>query len=124
MVSDDAGATWQPASAPPLSALQSASCPTVNDCLAVGGDERSGLAESVASTDGGHSWHPATAPGPAISLDCPDATHCWAAGTRAWFSADLGQTWRAIVLPTDFDQATGAPRRPAQAPSSAARESF
>ncbi|SDO88569.1 Protein kinase domain-containing protein [Nakamurella panacisegetis] len=109
VVSDDAGATWQPASAPPLSALHSTSCPTANDCLAVGGDERSGLAESVASTDGGHRWHPVTAPGPAISLDCIDATHCWAVGTRAWFSADLGQSWRTIPLPSDFDQATGAP---------------
>ncbi|MGI8761568.1 MAG: sigma-70 family RNA polymerase sigma factor [Jatrophihabitantaceae bacterium] len=108
LVSDDAGASWQPAPSPPLSALQSASCPTANDCLAVGGNQ-SGVAEAVATSDGGHSWHPATAPGPAFSVDCVDPAHCWAAGAGAWFTTDLGASWRTISPPPTFEQATGAP---------------
>ena len=116
VVSDDAGATWLPARAPAVTVLHSASCPTADACLAVGGDLRTGTGEAVTSTDGGHTWHTAVAPGAALSVDCVDASHCWAAGLRAWFTADLGNSWHTMSLPPTFDQAEGEPPAPVTGP--------
>jgi RNA polymerase sigma factor (sigma-70 family) len=107
-VTSDGGRTWSPSKSPGGQDLTSISCPTASDCLAVGGYAQGRPPPPVAlsSHDGGKTWTTASAPGPARTLDCFDATHCWATGTTSvWFTADLGRTWRTLSVPNQFPSA-------------------
>ncbi|MEO9139653.1 MAG: protein kinase [Jatrophihabitans sp.] len=114
-VTADGGRTWQPATTPRLTDLESISCPTAQDCLTVGGETNTGgTPEAAASTDGGHIWHLVHMPGPANDVDCVDLTHCWASGAfgKVWRSSNLGVAWQAVSPPNGDMPVAGEPLGP------------
>lgn len=102
----DGGRTWLVAATPRITNLQSIACPTATQCLAVGGAERNGAgtAQAIATADGGRTWHRVGVPGPANSVSCADAAHCWVTGSadKVWATDVTGTTWRAASPPTTF----------------------
>ena len=99
------GRTWRAqhvtgGSTPQLSGV---SCPGPADCMAVGSNGASlpGSGVVLATTDGGASWNPVTAPNAALtvlSVTCSSETSCLAVvndGTLMWsaVSTDFGRTW-------------------------------
>lgn len=107
----DGGRTWLPAATPPVTNLQSIACPTAEQCLAVGGAERSGAgtAQAIATADGGTTWHKVAVPAPASSVSCADAAHCWVSGSfdKVWATDAAGATWRSVSPPPTFPPAAG-----------------
>jgi photosystem II stability/assembly factor-like uncharacterized protein len=97
----DAGARWTAGAVPSGQIVTSIGCGAVNVCITVGSDIPSRTASSVLTTDnGGASWTERSAPpNGLVTVRCLDERHCWAAGPGAWFTADLGQTWRDISPP-------------------------
>jgi photosystem II stability/assembly factor-like uncharacterized protein len=117
----DAGRRFVNSEFPAGQVMQTLSCPTATDCVAIGlpsADFRydahlrlGGFVEI--STDGGATWTPGRMPrglGPGLSpsVDCPDARHCFAiAATNVLAqnafaaSADGGLTWTQRQLPRD-----------------------
>ncbi|MEO9137728.1 MAG: serine/threonine-protein kinase [Jatrophihabitans sp.] len=102
----DGGATWLNAVSPHVTDLQSISCPSASQCLAVGGAEQNaaGTAQAIATHDGGATWHLAQVPGPASSVSCADAMHCWVAGAfvKVWATDAAGTSWRPVSPPGTF----------------------
>ena len=93
--------------------LSGVSCPTPNDCIAVGSDGGSlpGSGVVLASTNAGATWAPVTAPTGALtvmSVSCSSVSQCLAIvndGSLVWSatSTDLGQAWqRRGNLPSLF----------------------
>jgi hypothetical protein len=80
------------------------SCPSTNECVAVGGD---GNLDAVASTssDGGNTWIQGTLSEnePELNaVDCSSVVHCTAVGNgAAALSTDSGEQWTSISIPTD-----------------------
>lgn len=93
--------------------LSGVSCPTVTDCIAVGSNGASlpGSGVVLATTDGGTTWNPVTAPMGALTVmavSCSSVTQCVAIvadGSLLWSasSTDFGRTWqREDNLPSLF----------------------
>lgn len=102
----DGGRTWLAAVTPRVTNLQSIACPTPERCLAVGGLQRngSGTAQAIATDDGGATWRRVAVPGPANSVSCADAAHCWVSGSfnKVWATNAAGAAWRPASPPTTF----------------------
>jgi hypothetical protein len=102
----DGGATWRTATTPHITNLQSISCPTTSQCLAVGGARQngSGTPQAIATRDGGATWHVTSVPGPANSVSCADAAHCWVSGAadKVWATDSAGTFWRPVSPPSTF----------------------
>lgn len=101
----DGGHTWSAATTPHVTNLQSISCPTPTQCLAVGGAVRngSGTAQAIATSDGGRSWHSVAVPGPADSVSCAGAAHCWVSGVdKVWATDAAGSSWQLLSPPSTF----------------------
>jgi photosystem II stability/assembly factor-like uncharacterized protein len=48
----------------------------------------------IATTDGGTTWSPASAPDTYLTtVRCIDTTECWLAGPGVFFTSNLGQSW-------------------------------
>jgi hypothetical protein len=101
LATHDAGATWEAGSVPSDQIVTSIGCGSVDACIAVGSDIPSRTASSVlTTTNGGATWEPQSAPpNGLVTVRCLDTGHCWAAGPGAWFTANLGATWRDISPP-------------------------
>ena len=90
-LSTDGGQTWSLASVPNgIGVLRSATCASTTDCLAAGSTSTSvndvvpAKGALLQSTDGGHTWVPATSPPPVadvFDLECPSPTVCAMVGT-------------------------------------------
>jgi hypothetical protein len=104
----DGGQTWAPATIPPgTGALESATCVTATDCLAVGSTSTTvsdvvpaqGLV--LASTDGGHTWTAASAPpvDDAFGVACPSTLVCALVGTEWTGQPPVGTG--AVAVSTD-----------------------
>jgi photosystem II stability/assembly factor-like uncharacterized protein len=101
LATHDAGAMWTVGSAPSSQIVTSIGCGAVDACIADGSDIPSRTASTVLTTDdGGTTWTQQSAPpNGLVTVRCLDLRHCWAAGPGAWFTADLGATWRDISPP-------------------------
>jgi len=93
--------------------LSGVSCPTENECLAVGSNGASlpGSGVVVTTDDAGRTWSPAAAPANAltvISVRCASPSDCTAVvsdGSSTWsaHSADFGRSWQQQgTLPPPF----------------------
>lgn len=90
-LSADGGQTWILASVPNgIGVLRSATCSNETDCLAAGSTSASvndivpAQGALLHSTDGGHTWQPATGSPPVANvfdLECPSASLCVMVGT-------------------------------------------
>lgn len=122
----DAGQHFVTATFPSFEQMQSLSCPTASDCVAVGVasadlSANAGLTSSktfvAASANGGASWTqgrmPAGfGPGPFPQVACPDGDHCFMVGASnpatgaggVVMSANGGHTWTTRPLPADIPQ--------------------
>jgi hypothetical protein len=122
----DAGRHYVTSSFPSFEQMQSLSCPTASDCVAIGVGStdlsaNAGLVSSktfaAASVNGGASWTQGATPagfGPGASpqVACPDAEHCFMLGASnpatgagdVAMSADGGYTWTKRPLPADIPQ--------------------
>jgi photosystem II stability/assembly factor-like uncharacterized protein len=101
----DGGRTWTAARTPQVTSIESISCPSATQCLAVGGlTQGGGTAQAIATTDRGVSWHVVAVPGPAESVSCADAGHCWVAGAagKVWSTDAAGTGWTNVSPPTTF----------------------
>ncbi len=113
-VTDDQGQTWQPARVPagtgPLAAV---SCPTTEECVAVGGDRTTSHPTAVilTSDDAGRTWTPADIPATTGMLDaisCPSTQVCVAVGgATAVETSDGGRRWTPMSLPAGVRTLTG-----------------
>lgn len=116
LISSDGGRIWSVGDLPPgTGALESVSCVTSSQCVAVGYAGSSGPADigaALYSTNGGTSWQDAVLPAgtlPLESVSCPSPSRCVAVGNRASlssagelavYSTDSGKTWTTAQLPT------------------------
>jgi photosystem II stability/assembly factor-like uncharacterized protein len=122
----DAGRNFVTSAFPAREQMQSLTCPTAGDCVAVGVDSADlsanvGLISAktfvAASVNGGASWSQGSmpsgfGPGPFPQVACPDAQHCYVIGTTdpktgygaVAMSADGGHTWAERPLPADVPQ--------------------
>jgi photosystem II stability/assembly factor-like uncharacterized protein len=92
-LSTDGGHTWALASVPNgVGVLRSATCTTATACLAAGStstavnDVVPAKGALLHSSDGGHTWQPATSPPPVedvFDMECPSASVCAMVG-REW----------------------------------------
>lgn len=118
----DAGRQFATSKFPAGQVMQTLSCPTASDCVAIGVSSadvgynkiprRGGFVEI--STDGGATWTPGRlpadfSPGFAPQVDCPDARYCFMNGSTNLrqqnafaASADGGRTWTQRQLPRDL----------------------
>jgi photosystem II stability/assembly factor-like uncharacterized protein len=101
LVTRDGGIHWSAGQLPAGQIVTSIGCGSVNDCIAVGSDIPSRPQSSVlVTTDGGTSWVSLSSPAAGFtSVRCLNDRFCWAAGPGAWFTADLGSTWRDLSPP-------------------------
>jgi len=122
----DAGRHFATSAFPAWEQMQSLSCPTAGDCVAVGVGS-AGLSANVglissktfvaASVNGGANWTQGSMPsgfGPGAfpQVACPDAGHCYVIGTTdptngygaIAMSTDNGHTWVERPLPADVPQ--------------------
>ena len=101
LATHDAGATWKVGTVPSGQIVTSIGCGSVNACVAVGSDIPSQITSSVLTTDnGGATWSTHSgSPNGLLTVRCLDQRHCWAAGPGAWFTADLGVTWKDVSPP-------------------------
>ena len=102
LATHDAGSRWTVGHSPPGVIVTSIGCGGINACIAVGSNLPSRPASSILTTrDGGITWVADTAPtNDMITVRCNDEQHCWAAGPGAWFTPDLGATWRDMSPPS------------------------
>jgi photosystem II stability/assembly factor-like uncharacterized protein len=109
----DGGGAWNrlalPASA--IISVSAVSCPTANDCWAVGQTPTHGGA-ILATTSGGTSWVAQTVPSgisDLTSVYCPSATDCWAGSSAGQVIAttDRGVKWAAQTTPHAIGGVTG-----------------
>jgi photosystem II stability/assembly factor-like uncharacterized protein len=122
----DAGRNFVTSAFPVWEQMQSLTCPTANDCVAVGVGSADlsanvGLISSktlvAASVNGGASWTQGSmpsgfGPGPFPQVACPDVQQCYVIGTTdpktgygaVAMSADGGHTWAERPLPADVPQ--------------------
>jgi photosystem II stability/assembly factor-like uncharacterized protein len=112
---------WRQGAPSTAGSLESVTCPTAEDCYAVG----QGLTDQptqtiIATTDAGLVWTQQTVPAGAGSADgfsvvrCPTAIHCYAIGNDQQTDAvevvtttDGGSTWTSEPGPTGLSEATG-----------------
>jgi hypothetical protein len=101
LASHDAGARWTSGAVPSGQLVTSIGCGAVDACIAVGSDIPSRTASTVLTTEnGGATWTQQSAPpNGLVTVRCLDTEHCWAAGPGAWFTPNLGATWRNISPP-------------------------
>jgi photosystem II stability/assembly factor-like uncharacterized protein len=102
LATHDAGSKWTVGHVPPGLIVTSIGCGGRNACIAVGSDLPSRPGSSIVATeDGGITWVAHTAPtNGMVTVRCFDDQHCWAAGPGAWFTPDLGATWRDVSPPS------------------------
>jgi hypothetical protein len=97
----DSGTSWSVGEVPTGQIITSIGCGSVNSCIALGSNIPTTTATSVlTTTDGGNTW--VLRPSPTnglVTVRCIDSRDCWAAGEGAWFTADLGATWRDLSPP-------------------------
>jgi hypothetical protein len=96
-----------------LGGLESISCPSASDCVAVGGV--AGSAVTYFTTNGGASWSPGTLPAsqpPLLAVSCPSTQVCVAVGgtttdrstpADTLHSGDGGSSWSAGTLPSGLN---------------------
>ena len=67
----------------------------------------SGTPQAIDTADGGTSWQVIPIPGPAKSVSCADAAHCWVAGAASivWATDSAGAAWRPVSPPATFPPA-------------------
>ncbi len=121
LTTDDAGATWKPATAVPAAAsasLWTLKCEPDGACLGLVptgsvSDPSAEAIDALRSSDGGNTWTVTSAPlamGPGtLLISCGDATHCLAAynannGTNIGLAttSDGGATWKVSIAPTSW----------------------
>ncbi|HUZ68583.1 MAG TPA: FGLLP motif-containing membrane protein [Candidatus Saccharimonadales bacterium] len=105
LVTRTGGRTWSLDDVPGGSTITSIGCASTRSCLAVGSDITNKQNGSViATTDGGAIWESEAVPISGLTtVRCIDLTHCWAAGPGAWFTSDLGASWRNLSPPSSSD---------------------
>ncbi|MGA8014548.1 MAG: FGLLP motif-containing membrane protein [Candidatus Dormiibacterota bacterium] len=106
----NSGRTWARQTVPDPSVITSIGCATPAACVAVGSNLQAAASTVLSTTDGGTSWVQQASPtADFTTVRCLDLTHCWAAGSGAWFSADLGASWvdRSPPSTTDCPTRTG-----------------
>jgi hypothetical protein len=106
--------------------LSGVSCPTTNDCMAVGSDGASlpGSGVVLATTNAGATWNPVSSPTGAltvIAVSCSSVSACLAVvsdGSLIWSatSANFGQAWQRqgampslFIASNDLSCTTGGP---------------
>lgn len=121
LVTRNGGASWSKQtlaedSSDPL-AVRPLACPGINDCYLGGarvvrGSGRAGTGKPriEVTHDGGRTWT-ARYPGAYLSLSCPAARQCYAAGDRGRLAVttDGGKTWKQRSLPVTDTYATDQP---------------
>ena len=132
----DSGGSWKPKEAPlpvngtpgeggAATALDSVSCPTASDCVAVGGYDSSGAAQGLIETGRGTSWTPAEAPLPSDaesgvngvnlnSVACVSSSECVAGGyydsqEQGLLLSGWGTSWTPAEAPLPSGAATPSP---------------
>ncbi|MGH7640292.1 MAG: putative Ig domain-containing protein [Candidatus Dormibacteria bacterium] len=106
----DGGGEWSTETVPIGAAIDSIGCASLSDCLAVGNQSPTRQGSVIATQNGGISWTSGNAPGSGlVAVRCVDKSHCWASGGGAWFTGNLGATWKDESPPQPGSTPNGPP---------------
>ncbi len=108
ITTSNGGTTWTSQSAPSAAYLMDVSCATTSNCTAVGQTAAPCCDPAIfATTNGGATWTAQTAPNLAasdlVSVSCPTASVCWAAGHWTLIrTSNGGSTWTSQFIPDAY----------------------
>ena len=110
-VTENAGQSWTEQTVPSTAIVGSIACTDVassTSCIAVGADSTpQGVSTVISTINGGATWTQERAPSNNLTtVRCFGVAHCWIAGPGAWFTSNLGATWKDVQPP---EEDTGCP---------------
>ncbi len=97
LTTGNGGTNWTTGTLPGTGNVNTLSCPTTANCMAIAGNQ------VLATADRGTTWThqsvPSSTPYYLQSLSCATATTCVIVGTSAWYTTNAGATWTQGSLP-------------------------
>lgn len=98
-VTNNSGQSWSGQTVPSAAVIGSIGCGSTTSCIAVGSSSVGPdyVSTEISTTDGGSSWTSHAAPANNLTeVRCIGPTQCWVAGPGAWFTSNLGASWRDL----------------------------